>query len=155
MTERRNSEPALFEERTGTVRKAGSQVIVDNEWVLIRYHPRPKIVHHEFRRFVHGAVLREALETGLSTLKLGGAARWLSDDRRNGPIPPVDGDWALKDWGPRAIAAGWRYWAVILPDKVLGQMNMKRWIETYAKLGVAAQAFPNPEAGLDWLENVR
>ncbi len=155
MSERRQPELALFEEeRTGTVRKAGSQIIVDNEFVLLRYHPKAKIVHHEFRRFIHGPVFREALEQGVATLKLSGATRWLSDDRRNGPVTPADGEWAIKEWVPRAIAAGWKYWAVVLPDKVLGQMNMKRWMDTYAKLGVVAQAFPHPEAGMDWLENV-
>jgi hypothetical protein len=140
------------EERTGTVRKAGAQDIIDNELVLLRYHPKTKIVHHEFRRFVHGAPFREILDQGLAALSLGGGTRWLSDDRRNGPVTPADGVWALNDWAPRAIAAGWKYWGVVLPEKILGQMNLKRWMETYAKMGVNAQAFPHPEAAMSWLE---
>ncbi len=152
MREKQTTEP-FTEERTARVRKPGSQIIVDNEFVLLRYHPKTKIVHHEFRRFVHGPALRETLEQGLAALKLGGACRWLSDDRRNGPVTPSDGEWGLKDWGPRAIAAGWKYWAVVLPDKVLGQMNMKRWMETYTQRGVAAQAFADPETAMAWLED--
>jgi hypothetical protein len=48
-------------------------------------------------------------------------------------------------------AAGWKHWTVVLPDGVLGQMNMRRWIETYAAQGINAHPFQEPRAALDWL----
>lgn len=42
------------------------------------------------------------------------------------------------------IAAGWRFWGVVMPENVLGQMNMKRWIATYAEKGVTVEAFTEP-----------
>lgn len=135
------------------VARTGVQTIIHNEAVLLCYHPRQKIVHHEFHRFVHGAQFREVLEKGLDVFRTRGACKWLSDDRGNGPIKPADGEWALNDWSPRVVAAGWKYWAVILPEKVLGQMNMRRWIETYAKLGVTARVFADADEAMRWLEN--
>jgi hypothetical protein len=127
------------------------RVILDDEHVALRYHVRSKIVHHELRSFVHGEQFRNVLEKGLELFIKHRACRWLSDDRGNGPLKPADAEWALGDWAPRVMAAGWKYWAVVLPEKVLGQMNMKRWIKTYADLGIVARAFVDPDAALVWL----
>jgi hypothetical protein len=50
------------------------------------------------------------------------------------------------------LAAGWKYWAVVLPEKVLGQMNMRRWIEAHSQLGLTAESFSDPETARRWLE---
>jgi hypothetical protein len=39
----------------------------------------------------------------------------------------------------------------VLPEKVLGQMNMRRWMETYAAKGVTARAFTDPDDAWRWL----
>jgi hypothetical protein len=133
------------------VTRAQSQTIIDTASVVLRYHPHTKIVHHELKRFVYGQEFRDVLEKGLQTFIAHGAVKWLSDDRGNGPLTPADSEWALTDWAPRVIAAGWKYWAVVMPEKVLGQMNMRRWIATYAEKGVTAQAFTDPREAMTWL----
>jgi hypothetical protein len=132
-----------------------SVILIDNDKVRLQFHPRPRIVHHEIRQFVHGAELREILEKGLELFQKYAACKWLSDDRGNGPLKPADSKWALEDWAPRVMAAGWRFWAVVMPEKVIGQMNMKRWISTYAEQGVTASAFTDPDAAMTWLEEQR
>ena len=127
-------------------------VILDNDAVSLRYYPGKKIVHHELKKFVHGETFRNVLEQGLALFKEYGAFKWLSDDRGNGALKPTDAEWALSDWAPRVMAAGWRYWAVVMPEKVIGQMNMRRWIETYAAQGVTAQAFTDPDEAFRWLD---
>lgn len=128
------------------------RTILDTEAVGLWYHPKGKIVHHEFRRFVYGQELRNALLKGAELFTHYGACKWLSDDRRNGPVRPADEQWALNEWFPKVKAAGWKYWAVVMPDKVMGQMNMKRWIATYARQEIQAQAFTTPLEALAWLE---
>jgi hypothetical protein len=129
-----------------------ARVLIDTEAASLRYYPATRIIHHELRRFVHGDDFRRILEEGLRVFIEHSACKWLSDDRGNGALKPADADWALNDWGPRVIAAGWKYWAVVLPEKVIGQMNMRRWIDTYASLGVTAMAFTNPRRAMTWLE---
>jgi hypothetical protein len=131
-----------------------SETIIDNPAAILWYHPRERIVHHEFRRFIYGEEFRDVLEKGLEVFRTRGANKWLSDDRANGPIRPADGQWALEDWAPRVLAAGWRYWAVVLPTRTLGEMNMKRWVDTYAKQGVVARAFTDPDEAMSWLKSV-
>ncbi len=132
-----------------------ARTIIDNEAVALRYYPRTKIVHHELRRFVQGAELRQVLEKGLEIFIAHHACKWLTDDRGNGPLTPADTEWGLTSWSPRVIAAGWKFWAVVMPEKVLGQMNMRRWIQAYAEKGVTASAFGDPEDAMMWLEAQR
>jgi hypothetical protein len=127
-------------------------VIIDTPAAVLRYHPGPKIVHHELRRFVHGAEFRAVLEKGLELFIAHRACKWLSDDRGNGPLTPQDAEWAETEWGPRVVAAGWKLWAVVMPTKVTGQMNMRRKMSLYADQGVTVQSFASPEEALAWLE---
>ena len=126
--------------------------ILETESASLWYHPNVKIIHHEFRRHVFGEKFREILNKGLEVFNARGAQKWLSDDRGNGPLSPADGKWGETDWGPRVMAAGWKYWAVVLPEKVLGQMNMRVWIDLYAKKGVTVCGFSDPEEALNWLK---
>ena len=127
------------------------QVLIESDAVSLRYYPKTKIVHHELRQFVHGDQFRNVLEKGLEVFIQNRAHKWLSDDRGNGPLKPADAEWALGDWAPRVMAAGWKFWAVVLPEKVLGQMNMKRFIAMYAEKGVTAEAFTDPAEAMKWL----
>jgi hypothetical protein len=134
-------------------RDSDVRVYIDNEFVSLRYHVRQRVVHHEFKQFVRGEHFRGVLEKGLEVFRRYGAYKWLSDDRGNTAITPADSEWAVTDWAPRVIAAGWRFWAVVLPENTIGQMNMRRWLKTYAEKGVTADAFSDPAVAFDWLEN--
>jgi len=141
----------MDEEEITVTGRSSAQKLIDNSAALLCYHPQTKIVHHEFRRFVHGAEFREVLERGLELIQKHRATKWLSDDRGNGPLKPADAEWSSTDWAPRATAAGWKYWAVVMPLKVLGQMNMNRWITHSTSQGVTAKAFAEPGKAKYWL----
>jgi hypothetical protein len=126
--------------------------IIDNEFAFLWFHPETKIVHHEIKKYVFGKHLREILDQGYEQMKKTGAQKWLSDDRKNNALSPEDGEWAQNDWSPRVIKAGWKYWAIVLPEKVMGQMNMRLFIDSYTKVGVTVQIFSNPDEALKWLE---
>ena len=126
--------------------------VLDTDYATLWYYPEQKIVHHVFRKFIYGQEFRQVLEKGLEIFKQHGAQKWLSDDRNNSALPKEDGEWGVNDWSPRVVAAGWKYWAIVMPDKIAGQMNMQRFIDTYAKLGVTIQIFDDPDEALDWLK---
>jgi hypothetical protein len=128
------------------------RTIIDNEAATLRFHPQTKIVHHQIHHFVYGAQFRDLLEKGLEVFVAEGAQKWMSDDRKNGPLNATDGNWAETVWGPRVIAAGWKYWAIVLPEKILGEMNMRVWIDLYLKKGVTVKVFSDPDEALRWLE---
>ncbi len=125
--------------------------VIDNDSVTLYYHPDSKIVHHEFHQPARGEAFRNTLSTGLDVLKKNHAAKWLSDDRMNGALTPEDTTWAQTVWFPAVKAAGWKHWAVVMPEKALGKLNMKDWIALYSGLGVNARAFSDPNEAMTWL----
>jgi hypothetical protein len=115
--------------------------------------PGQKIVHHQFHKFLHGQAFREALNEGVKTLKQYGATKWLSDDRKNSALPKNDLEWAHTDWFPRTQAAGWKYWALVQPENVIGQLNMQREVKINTERGVITKVFSDPEEAMAWLES--
>jgi hypothetical protein len=127
--------------------------ILATKELTLWYHEETKIVHHELHRYPGASTLEAALESGLAVLRQHGAHKWLSDDRSGGALPKAHHEWAETNWGPRAAKAGWKYWALIPPTEVLGQMNMVRIKEIYASLGVRASLFTTPDDALEWLKH--
>ena len=127
------------------------QKAIDNDSVTLTYHSETGIVHHEFHKYVHGPAFRDALTQGLDLLKKNHATKWLSDDRGNSALSPEDTQWAQTVWFPAVKAAGWTHWAVVLPEKVVGQLNMKAWVDRYKSQGINSQVFNDPAKALAWL----
>jgi len=126
--------------------------IIDNEHATLWYHPETKIVHHQYHQPISGDPFREILTKGAEAFEEHGAIKWLSDDRANSAIPPEDAHWAENVWAPRVMAAGWKYWAVVMPAKIIGMMNMQRFIKVNSERGIIAQVFSDPDEALQWLE---
>lgn len=129
-------------------------IVLENKTATLVYHPEQRIVHHTFHQFVFGEAFRAILTTGAELMEKHRATKWLSDDRGNSALSEADADWAVKTWQPRVMKAGWKYWAVVLPARVVGQMNMQRWLKLYSDQGITAQVFSEPTAALAWLESV-
>ncbi len=128
------------------------ETIVNNEFVTVWVYPDKKIVRHKFHRFIYGEKFRRALMEGAEAFAKHHCSKWLSDDRENSALLPEDLEWGQLEWEPKIMAAGWKHWALILPEKVVGQMNMKRLVKRYSDLGVNAEVFTDPTEAMAWLE---
>lgn len=126
--------------------------IMETDAASLWFHPESGIVHHRFKRPVEGDDLKQVFETGLELLKREGACKWLSDDRANSSLAPDDALWARRDWAPRAAAAGWEYWAIVLPKSVIATMDMATHMDHGRQLGLDVQVFSDPLLALAWLE---
>ncbi len=129
-----------------------TQTIIQNTFFTLWYHPEKKIVHHQIHKFLAGPPFRELLLSGTELLKKHHATKWLSDDRSNSALKQDDLEWSETDWAPATAKAGWKFWAIVQPDKVLGQVAMQRLTEKYARLGVTAQVFGDPMSAMNWLD---
>jgi hypothetical protein len=127
------------------------ELIFETPGIVLWFYPKTRIIHHELQKYPGVVALESALEKGLGLMHTRRARKWLSDNRRGGAVPKSHHEWALTDWGPRAAAAGWKYWALILPEELLGFANTSRLIEVYASLGVTAKTFDTPEPAMHWL----
>jgi hypothetical protein len=128
------------------------QTIVSTPSAVLWYYPAAGIVHHEIKHFIHGQELRDLLSRGAEVLISHHATKWLSDDRRNGALSKEDGEWADTVWRPPVIAAGWRVWAMVPPESVVGHMDIAKYTAAIAALGLKVRSFADPVTALAWLE---
>ncbi len=119
--------------------------------VSLYYHQDLRIVHHEIRRFVTGKDFQDLLNAGSALLRKNAARKWLSDDRGQWVLAKEDLDWSEAHWAPQVAKAGWKYWAIVRAEKVLAKVAMEQLVAKYAKLGVKAQFFTDPQDALAWL----
>lgn len=129
-------------------------VVVDNEYVTMVYRPDLNAIHHTFHQTTMGEVLRDAFEAGLGSLRQQGADKWLADDRKNSRVTPEHLEWSMNDWGPRVAAAGWKHWALVVPENIAGRADMSGMVEHFWKLGVRINVFTSVEDAEDWLRSV-
>lgn len=125
--------------------------IIENEYATLVYHPDTKIVHHTFHKPIGGDAFRNVLDTGAKTLKENKASKWLSDDRANSVTSSEDANWSKDDWFPRAVRAGWKYWALVVPQDLMARMNMKQFVDSYLDQGLRIMVFSKPEKAMEWL----
>ena len=128
--------------------------ILNNEYATLIYDMDKKIVHHTFHQPIGGDKFREVLNRGAETLENYGASKWLSDDRKNSALSAEDTEWSKTNWFPRSIKAGWKYWAIVVPQNVLGQMNMKEFVDSYFQQGLRIMVFSKLDEAKQWLINV-
>ena len=126
--------------------------IVDNDMISVWVYPQRRIIHHQMKAYCFGERFYQALMRGAEALEQYHATKWLSDNRVTGALPTEDADWTAKNWFPRVKAAGWRHWAVVQPEKVIGQLNMSRFIKRYGELGINARMFSDFDEAYRWLD---
>lgn len=126
--------------------------LLNNAYVTLWFHDRPRVVHHVMLRFVPMKEMRELLLTGAEAMATHGGCKWLSDDRKGTVVDAPRIQWARENWLPRLLKAGFRYWAVVPSEAALGRWGMDRAIEDYVAAGVEVRSFPTPDDAMAWLE---
>jgi hypothetical protein len=129
------------------------ELLLENEFASLWFYPVTGIVHHQFHQPISGQAFRNILNLGFKLVQEGRARMWLSDDRANTMLPPEDSEWSSGYWLPRMVAAGWTHWAIVLPEKRLGQVNMRRIIGDVTERKVTAESFSDPVEAMAWLES--
>ena len=124
-------------------------VIIERAEIIVWYHPDQRMIHHEMRGYCYDEPLRAAFLAGLEAMTKYEAQKWLSDDRANGALSLEDEAWVFHTWFPAAAAAGWKYWAHVLPERVVERMP--RFVELSRQAGVTLRVFTELDPAFDWL----
>jgi hypothetical protein len=127
-------------------------VVHEDPKITVWCYPLKRLIHHQMHGPCYYEPFRAALEAGREAMVYYKCDRWLSDDRENGPLPPDDELWATLTWFPRTRDAGWKYWAMVMPVKVIGQLNVSRFVKLYREQGVIARLFTEIDEAFDWLD---
>lgn len=129
-------------------------IIVDNEFITVRYLDDQRIIYHTVHKPLTDQVLKDAVNAGTDALREYGACKWLSDDRKNGPVSPEIVEWGREDWNPRTIAAGWKYWANVVPEELASAGTLAPIIGDLSKLGLRMEVFTDLEEAFQWLDRM-
>jgi hypothetical protein len=131
-----------------------SQLVLDNPHVKLYYHSDTQIVHHIYYPSIGGEPLKKALNTGVRLLKEHGAVKWLSDNSRIDSVTDEETRWINTHWLPSAMAAGWKYWALVVPQSTKARMNMNEFVTEFYEQGVRVMVFTDADEAMTWLKNV-
>lgn len=129
-------------------------IIVDNEFITVKYLDDKQIIYHTVHKPISDQQLKDALNAGTEALKEFGACKWLSDDRKNGPVSPEIARWGVEDWNPRTIAAGWKYWANVVPEEIAAAGTLSPIIQALYELGLRMNVFTDLESAFKWLDRM-
>ena len=129
-------------------------VLVDNEFITVKYLDDKKIIYHTIHKPFPDQVLKDALNAGTDALIEFGACKWLSDDRKSGPISPELMEYGREEWHPRTIAAGWKYWANVVPEELVAAGSLTPVIENLYNLGLRMMVFTDLDSAFQWLDGM-
>jgi hypothetical protein len=128
--------------------------IIDNQFAALMYESEFKIVRHAFRDPVSSEAFRAVLRGGITLLQQHEACKWLSDNSLfEGPAPD-DAKWAITEWFPQARAAGWKFWAMVVPEKLLPRFTMKEFTDAYTTQGLRVMVFTQFDEAFKWLKRI-
>ena len=130
------------------------EIIYDSPFATLWYHPESKIVHHKFHKNVYGQDYRDFFLLGTRTLKEHSAQKWLSDDQGNSLAVKDDLLWGKEVWFPKTVEAGWKYWAIVQNNHVLGQVLTEKLVKEFGSQGIETRYFSDVDDALQWLENI-
>ncbi len=130
------------------------KTIFTSEKATLKVHPEKRMVHHQIHKFICNDEFRNFMMKGADTFEQNRCNKWLSDDRGNSALKQEDVEWAQKNWEPRILKAGWKYWAIVMPEKIVGQLSMKSLVKRYSEIGVTVQIFSDPDKAMGWLNTV-
>lgn len=127
-------------------------VLVENKYITVKYLDDKKIIYHTVHEPIPDQPLKDALNAGTDALKEFGVCKWLSDDRRNGEVSEEIVRWGNESWNPRTIAAGWKYWANVVPEEVVAAGALAPIIDNLFKMGLRMMVFTDLESAFKWLD---
>lgn len=127
--------------------------LLDNDQVTLLYYPEHRMVHHTIHQTPATPMLREMLNLGTEALRENRADKWLSDDRKLGGLTEEDNRWGEEVWFPQTQAAGWKYWALVVPDGDEARGSMIKLVQHYNSQGVVTRVFVDLEQALEWLKS--
>lgn len=131
--------------------------IVSNEYITMRYERENGMISHTFHQPIgeeQKAMFKESFDLATETLRKNGVTKWLSDDRKNGPLSNDLVEWAQKDWTPRTIEAGWKYWANVVPEEIAAAGTLVPIMNELHNYGLRMRVFTDVESAREWLASL-
>ncbi|HEY1419269.1 MAG TPA: STAS/SEC14 domain-containing protein [Candidatus Dormibacteraeota bacterium] len=120
--------------------------------VSVSWDPQSSSVHLETQGgWADSAEFQAASEAVIEGLRAHRASRLLGNGRNLRVVKQADQDWMSDDWMPRAIAAGLRRMALVIPKSVLARMNLEQMVGKAPEGKLETAYFETLEEARAWL----
>jgi len=140
--------------------------ILDTPSYTLVYHEEGKIIHHTLKPPMEADDTRDKhkgkaiskwqrlLTVGTEVLVEHGATKWIGDNRAlTKALPAADEEWIQNTWQRDAIARGWKYWALVVPESLVGQADMIKYVESLYEKGLRVTVHSTLEAAFEQLRS--
>lgn len=107
-----------------------------------------------WKRYATSLQLRFIHEYILYLIKAHGIGKILGDDTSLATIHLDDREWIVRDWMPRAVAAGLRFAASKSPNSYFGNLSVND-VKVNAPASLVLRSFESLTAARSWLSELR
>ncbi|MBN2304621.1 MAG: hypothetical protein JXQ72_09105 [Anaerolineae bacterium] len=125
--------------------------IIDNQYATLRYYPDMEMIHHSFHRDVSDDEFYTVVDAGVTFLVEHGVNKWLSDNRYHSALDQTEAEYPITEWVLHARQTGGKFWALVVPPSAIGRMSQIEFTSVYARQGLRAKVFIDPNAAMEWL----
>lgn len=120
-------------------------------YVTVSWDESTQAVTVVWKGFVTLDKVRTGLEKALELYQAKGKGKWLADTTQILPFGKEAERWMNEDWFPRAIAAGVKKMALLIPKSSLGKMSLESLMGKVPGTDLTTAYFDNQEAAKKWL----
>ena len=117
----------------------------------VRWDPTARLVLVEWEGWADSAEFAALLDAEVRALSEHRASRLLADCKRQKVLRPEDQERADKEWLPRALAAGLKRFAIVLPTSVLAAMNLQDRLGRVPSTTIDIAYFDGVDEARAWL----
>jgi hypothetical protein len=132
----------------------GGKVYLDTPYALIRWDGEGPWVYLEWRGWANSDEYRATQEMVILALRENHATRNLIESTHSRVVSADDQQWLVKDWMPRAEAAGRRWTAIVLPKSALGRTIAENIDRHPHSSWIKVEHFETVEDAAAWLSTV-
>jgi SpoIIAA-like len=135
-------------------RRPDDETYLDTPYVSVRWEGGGPWVFVEWKAWADATEYRAAHEAILGAIRKHRASRLLIDARNARVISEADQQWLKTDWIPRAVNAGRRWTAVVMPASALVKTIVESIDKRPTDKTVEARYFDTADQARAWLSTV-
>jgi deoxycytidine triphosphate deaminase len=117
----------------------------------VRWDEDDQFVFVEWDGWANSTEFDALLEAEIQALKQHHSSRLLADCRRQKVLHQKDQDRANREWLPRALAAGLKRFAIVLPESVVAEMNVRDSLDKASGTGLEVGYFATVDEAREWV----
>jgi hypothetical protein len=118
---------------------------------IVKWDVTIQAVSTEWQGRADKADFINVLEASLVAIKKHHASRGLVDSLLQKALPQSDQDWVNRDWFPRALAAGLRRLALVIPQNALAMMSIEEVLSRVRGTMLDVEYFSTVAEARKWL----